>query len=66
MINTGFLLISYRLTAFVVRSFFKAQSFVFIDPSVLERSTMWLVNKQKQNGCFEKSGKLFNNRMKVK
>ncbi|KAF6720800.1 Alpha-2-macroglobulin [Oryzias melastigma] len=52
------------LTAFVVRSFFKAQSFVFIDPSVLERSTMWLVNKQKQNGCFEKSGKLFNNRMK--
>uniref|UniRef100_A0A3B3CQX5 Alpha-2-macroglobulin bait region domain-containing protein n=1 Tax=Oryzias melastigma TaxID=30732 RepID=A0A3B3CQX5_ORYME len=52
------------LTAFVVRSFFKAQSFVFIDPSVLERSTLWLVNKQKQNGCFEKSGKLFNNRMK--
>ncbi|RVE64678.1 hypothetical protein OJAV_G00128200 [Oryzias javanicus] len=52
------------LTAFVVRSFSKAESFVFIDPSVLERSTMWLVNKQKPNGCFEKSGKLFNNRMK--
>uniref|UniRef100_A0A3P9GX12 Alpha-2-macroglobulin domain-containing protein n=1 Tax=Oryzias latipes TaxID=8090 RepID=A0A3P9GX12_ORYLA len=52
------------LTAFVVRSFFKAKLFIYIDPSLVERSTSWLKSKQKENGCFEKSGKLFNNRMK--
>uniref|UniRef100_A0A8C8DN87 Alpha-2-macroglobulin domain-containing protein n=1 Tax=Oryzias sinensis TaxID=183150 RepID=A0A8C8DN87_9TELE len=52
------------LTAFVVKSFFKAKSFIYIDPSVVQRSTSWLKSKQKENGCFEKSGKLFSNRMK--
>ncbi|XP_068440468.1 alpha-2-macroglobulin-like [Clinocottus analis] len=52
------------LTAFVVRSFTKAKSFVFIDPETIKGSVVWLKNKQKKNGCFEKSGKLFNNRMK--
>uniref|UniRef100_A0AAZ1WXR9 Alpha-2-macroglobulin-like n=1 Tax=Oreochromis aureus TaxID=47969 RepID=A0AAZ1WXR9_OREAU len=53
------------LTAFVVRSFSKAQSFVYIDPRKIEESKSWLQHKQQENGCFEKSGKLFNNRMKV-
>uniref|UniRef100_A0A669E3M3 Alpha-2-macroglobulin domain-containing protein n=1 Tax=Oreochromis niloticus TaxID=8128 RepID=A0A669E3M3_ORENI len=52
------------LTAFVMRSFAKAQSFVYIDPRIIEESKTWLGNKQQANGCFEKSGKLFNNRMK--
>ncbi|XP_037336673.2 alpha-2-macroglobulin-like [Pungitius pungitius] len=52
------------LTAFVVRSFAKAQSFVFIDPAKIEESVIWLKNKQQKNGCFQMSGKLFNNRMK--
>ncbi|XP_019212767.1 alpha-2-macroglobulin [Oreochromis niloticus] len=52
------------LTAFVVRSFAKAQSFIFIDPRKIEESKSWLQRKQQENGCFEKSGKLFNNRMK--
>ncbi|KAL6104953.1 a2ml1 [Pungitius sinensis] len=52
------------LTAFVVRSFAKAQSFVFIDSQKIEESMTWLKNKQKENGCFQKSGNLFNNRMK--
>uniref|UniRef100_A0AAZ1XY11 Alpha-2-macroglobulin-like n=1 Tax=Oreochromis aureus TaxID=47969 RepID=A0AAZ1XY11_OREAU len=52
------------LTAFVVRSFAKAQSFIFIDPRKIEESKSWLQHKQQENGCFEKSGKLFNNRMK--
>uniref|UniRef100_A0A3P9IP38 Alpha-2-macroglobulin-like n=1 Tax=Oryzias latipes TaxID=8090 RepID=A0A3P9IP38_ORYLA len=52
------------LTAFVVKSFFKAKLFIYIDPSVVQRSTSWLKSKQKENGCFEKSGKLFSNRMK--
>ncbi|XP_039465735.1 alpha-2-macroglobulin-like isoform X1 [Oreochromis aureus] len=52
------------LTAFVMRSFAKAQSFVYIDPRIIEESKTWLGNKQQANGCFKKSGKLFNNRMK--
>ncbi|KAM9733713.1 alpha-2-macroglobulin-like [Menidia menidia] len=52
------------LTAFVMRSFYKAQSFVFIDSTKIEESRTWLENKQRENGCFEQSGKLFNNRMK--
>ncbi|XP_040046628.2 alpha-2-macroglobulin [Gasterosteus aculeatus] len=52
------------LTAFVVRSFAKAQSFVFIDPTKIEESVIWLKNKQQKNGCFQMSGKLFHNGMK--
>uniref|UniRef100_A0A671WG83 Alpha-2-macroglobulin domain-containing protein n=1 Tax=Sparus aurata TaxID=8175 RepID=A0A671WG83_SPAAU len=52
------------LTAFVLRSFAKAQSFIFIDPTKIEESKTWLERKQRENGCFEQSGKLFNNRMK--
>lgn len=52
------------LTAFVLRSFAKAQSFVFIDPKIIEESKTWLEQKQRENGCFVQSGKLFNNRMK--
>ncbi|XP_065326171.1 murinoglobulin-1-like [Pelmatolapia mariae] len=52
------------LTAFVVRSFAKAQSFIYIDPRTIEESKTWLEHKQQETGCFEKSGKLFNNRMK--
>uniref|UniRef100_A0A8C9XE17 Alpha-2-macroglobulin-like n=1 Tax=Sander lucioperca TaxID=283035 RepID=A0A8C9XE17_SANLU len=52
------------LTAFVLRSFAKAQSFIYIDPANIEASVTWLKSKQRKNGCFEQSGKLFNNRMK--
>uniref|UniRef100_A0A3Q1J6W2 Alpha-2-macroglobulin bait region domain-containing protein n=1 Tax=Anabas testudineus TaxID=64144 RepID=A0A3Q1J6W2_ANATE len=52
------------LTAFVLRSFTKAQTFIYIDPENIEESKTWLKNKQRENGCFEQSGKLFNNRMK--
>ncbi|KAF3847190.1 hypothetical protein F7725_020218, partial [Dissostichus mawsoni] len=41
-----------------------AQSFVYIDQAKMEESRIWLQRKQRGNGCFEQSGKLFNNRMK--
>ncbi|KAF3847191.1 hypothetical protein F7725_020219 [Dissostichus mawsoni] len=41
-----------------------AQSFLYIDPTKIEESKIWLQWKQRENGCFEQSGKLFNNRMK--
>ncbi|XP_038548732.1 alpha-2-macroglobulin-like isoform X4 [Micropterus salmoides] len=52
------------LTAFVLRSFAKAQSFIYIDPTKLAESKSWLDDKQRENGCFQQLGKLFNNRMK--
>ncbi|XP_058489894.1 alpha-2-macroglobulin-like [Solea solea] len=52
------------LTAFVMRSLSKAQSFIFIDPKNIEAPRSWLENNQRGNGCFVQSGKLFNNRMK--
>jgi len=52
------------LTAFVLRSFAKAQSFIYIDPRKIEESMTWLESKQQPNGCFDQLGKLFNNRMK--
>ncbi|KAK9520429.1 hypothetical protein VZT92_020315 [Zoarces viviparus] len=52
------------LTAFVVRSFAKAQSFIYIDPVKMDESVNWLKSKQNESGCFEMSGRLFNNRMK--
>ncbi|XP_078102954.1 LOW QUALITY PROTEIN: alpha-2-macroglobulin-like [Sander vitreus] len=52
------------LTAFVLRSFAKAQSFIYIDPANIEASVTWLKSKQRKNGCFEQSGKLFHNIMK--
>ncbi|XP_054901641.1 alpha-2-macroglobulin-like [Poeciliopsis prolifica] len=52
------------LTSFVLRSFFKAQSFIDIDPVNIETSRTWLNQRQKSNGCFNKIGNLFNNRMK--
>ncbi|XP_026166070.1 LOW QUALITY PROTEIN: alpha-2-macroglobulin-like [Mastacembelus armatus] len=52
------------LTAFVLRCFTKAQSFIYIDPQKIEESKTWLLQQQRENGCFLQSGKLFNNRMK--
>nr|XP_057935129.1 alpha-2-macroglobulin-like isoform X2 [Doryrhamphus excisus] len=52
------------LTAFVARVFAKAMSFVYIDPATVEHSKNWLKEQQKDNGCFQQSGRLFQNRMK--
>ncbi|XP_014017955.2 alpha-2-macroglobulin [Salmo salar] len=52
------------LTAFVLRSFGKAKSFIYIDPAKIEQSKTWLERQQDKHGCFVRLGKLFNNRMK--
>ncbi|KAK0152035.1 Alpha-1-macroglobulin [Merluccius polli] len=52
------------LTAFVLRSFVKAKSVIYIDPTVIADAKSWLESKQQDNGCFQKLGSLFNNRMK--
>uniref|UniRef100_A0A4W5JKP9 Alpha-2-macroglobulin-like n=1 Tax=Hucho hucho TaxID=62062 RepID=A0A4W5JKP9_9TELE len=54
----------FRLTAFVLRSFGKAQSFIYVDPATMEQSKTWLERQQGKHGCFRILGKLLNNRMK--
>ncbi|XP_068113698.1 LOW QUALITY PROTEIN: alpha-2-macroglobulin-like [Hyperolius riggenbachi] len=49
------------LTAFVLRSFARAQSHIFIDPKHISDSLAWLSQRQKENGCFQNIGNLFNN-----
>uniref|UniRef100_A0A0N4SVU1 Predicted gene 7298 n=1 Tax=Mus musculus TaxID=10090 RepID=A0A0N4SVU1_MOUSE len=52
------------LTAFVLKSFAQARAFIFIDESHITHSLTWLSQQQKDNGCFQSSGSLFNNAMK--
>ncbi|KAL6471080.1 hypothetical protein MHYP_G00197300 [Metynnis hypsauchen] len=53
------------LTAFVLRTFGKAQRYIFIDPRNIDSAKKWLINKQRPDGCFIRQGRLFNNRMKA-
>uniref|UniRef100_A0A3Q3GDV6 Alpha-2-macroglobulin-like n=1 Tax=Labrus bergylta TaxID=56723 RepID=A0A3Q3GDV6_9LABR len=52
------------LTAFTMRSFVKAQNFIFIDPKVINDAMIWLTNSQKGSGNFKLMGKFFNNQIK--
>ncbi|KAG5268327.1 hypothetical protein AALO_G00211350 [Alosa alosa] len=52
------------LTAFVLRSFGKATSFIYIDPQIITDAKTWLENKLQPDGVYHMQGKLFNNRMK--
>ncbi|XP_060799860.1 alpha-2-macroglobulin-like isoform X1 [Neoarius graeffei] len=52
------------LTAFVLRTFGKAQHYIFIDPESINSAKNWLLSKQRSDGCFIRQGSLFNNRMK--
>ncbi|XP_039327775.2 pregnancy zone protein-like isoform X1 [Saimiri boliviensis] len=49
------------LTAFVLKSFAQARSYVFVDDSHLRDAFEWLSERQKENGCFQRSGSLLNN-----
>ncbi|XP_046718535.1 alpha-2-macroglobulin-like [Silurus meridionalis] len=52
------------LTAFVMRTFGKAQRYVYIDPEIIKSAKTWLIGMQRPDGCFRRQGRLFNNRMK--
>ncbi|XP_066514765.1 alpha-2-macroglobulin-like [Hoplias malabaricus] len=52
------------LTTFVLKTFGKAQRYIFIDPENIKSTKQWLINQQRPDGCFTRQGTLFNNRMK--
>ena len=55
-----------RLTAFVMKTFAQARTYIFIDETHITEALTWLSQKQKDNGCFRSSGSLLNNAIKVK
>uniref|UniRef100_A0A3Q2TX00 NTR domain-containing protein n=1 Tax=Fundulus heteroclitus TaxID=8078 RepID=A0A3Q2TX00_FUNHE len=52
------------LTAFVMVTFYKAQSFIYVDPKIIEGARKWLECQQLDDGCFKMTGKLYNNKMR--
>ncbi|XP_005570122.3 pregnancy zone protein-like isoform X1 [Macaca fascicularis] len=52
------------LTAFVLKSFAQAQSYIFVEHSHIRDALTWLSRRQKADGCFEGSGSLLNNAIK--
>ncbi|XP_028343501.1 alpha-2-macroglobulin-like [Physeter macrocephalus] len=54
------------LTAFVLKSFAQARTYIFIDEAHITEALNWLSQKQRDSGCFRSSGSLLNNAIKVK
>nr|XP_016846278.1 PREDICTED: alpha-2-macroglobulin-like protein 1 [Anolis carolinensis] len=52
------------LTAFVVKAFGHAKSYIYIEEKHIEEAVHWLKQHQHPNGCFQSVGKLFNNALK--
>ncbi|XP_012905015.1 pregnancy zone protein isoform X1 [Mustela putorius furo] len=52
------------LTAFVLKSFAQAQSHIFVEMSHIMSALTWISQRQKENGCFQRSGSLLNNAIK--
>nr|AEC50080.1 alpha-2-macroglobulin [Pacifastacus leniusculus] len=52
------------LTAFVLKSFSKAQEFILIDKNDLNQTSTWLQGNQREDGCFNNVGKVFHKAMK--
>ncbi|KAF3816366.1 hypothetical protein GH733_014539 [Mirounga leonina] len=57
-------LTSGELTAFVLKTFSQAQTYIIIDEAHITQALMWLSQRQKDNGCFRSSGSLLNNAIK--
>ncbi|XP_047344508.1 alpha-2-macroglobulin-like protein 1 [Vespa velutina] len=55
---------SIWLTAFIVKSFAQARSFIYIDERDLKISVKWIMSKQLENGCFPIIGNVFHKHMK--
>uniref|UniRef100_A0A667G174 Alpha-2-macroglobulin-like n=1 Tax=Lynx canadensis TaxID=61383 RepID=A0A667G174_LYNCA len=52
------------LTAFVLKTFSQARTYIFIDEAHITQALSWLSQRQKEDGCFRSSGSLLNNAIK--
>ncbi|XP_012664840.1 C3 and PZP-like alpha-2-macroglobulin domain-containing protein 8 [Otolemur garnettii] len=51
---------SMWLTAFVLKSFAQARSFIFVDPRELEAAKDWIIRHQREDGSFPAVGRILN------
>ncbi|KAF8794903.1 Murinoglobulin-1 like protein [Argiope bruennichi] len=49
---------SMFLTAFVLRSFYQAKKYIFIDDSVITDAQNWITSRQQEDGCFPDVGQI--------
>ena len=54
-----------RLTAFILKSFAEASTFVYVDRDPLEQSVVWLLEQQRRDGAFPPLGRLLNDKLQV-
>ncbi|KAJ7316367.1 hypothetical protein JRQ81_002529 [Phrynocephalus forsythii] len=52
------------LTAFVVKAFGQAKSYIYIEEKHIQDAVRWLRQHQLPNGCFQSVGRVFNNALK--
>lgn len=55
----------FRLTAFVLKSFAQARSFIFIDPRELAAAKGWIIGQQRADGSFPAVGRILNKDIQV-
>lgn len=55
----------FRLTAFVLKSFAQARSFIFIDPRELAATKAWIIRQQRADGSFPAVGRILNKDIQV-
>lgn len=56
---------SMWLTAFVAKSFQKAQQYIYIDEETILRGVTWIVDKQSSDGSFPEPGRIIHKEMMV-
>lgn len=56
----------YRLSALSFKTFERMKEYIFIEETVSKQTLIWLVKKQKSNGCFRRDEKLVNNAQEVR
>lgn len=59
------MIIFSRLTAFVVKSFHQAKSFIFIDDDTIKRAVDWMITRQNSDGSFPEPGRVIHKDMQV-
>ena len=55
----------FRLTAFVVKSFYQARHYTDIDLENVARGLKWILSKQMENGQFSEPGRVIHTDMQV-
>ena len=56
---------TFRLTAFVLRTYAQAQKYIFVDDKDIKDSVNFLLKLQQSDGCFKKIGMVHHKEMTV-